>query len=83
MHEHRISRPRTKASTALRARNSALLRISEAASPAPATSSEQILRIRNTSVTEFAFNPKRHQLVTYNTLPHLDAAAFRDWVTYA
>ena len=48
-----------------------------------ATSIELNLRIRNTAVTEFAFNPKRHQLVTYNTLPHLDAAAFRDWVTYA
>ena len=29
------------------------------------------LRIRNTSITEFAFTPKRHMLVTYNTLPHL------------
>ena len=51
---------------------------------APAATSIKLnLRIRNTAVTEFAFNPKRHQLVTYNTLPHLDAAAFRDWVTYA
>ena len=41
------------------------------------------LRIRNTAVSEFAFNPKRHQLLSYNTLPHLDAAPFRDWVTYA
>lgn len=49
----------------------------------PATSIELNLRIRNTAVTEFAFTPRRHQLVTYNTLPHLDAAEFRDWVTYA
>ena len=48
-----------------------------------ATSIELNLRIRNTAVTEFAFTPRRHQLVTYNTLPHLDAAQFRDWVTYA
>lgn len=41
------------------------------------------LRIRNTALTEFAFNPKRHMLVSYNALPHLDAAPYRDWVTYA
>ena len=41
------------------------------------------MRIRNSAVTEFQFNPKRHTLLTYNTLPHLDAPAFADWVTYA
>jgi broad specificity phosphatase PhoE len=41
------------------------------------------LRIRNCSVTEFAFTPKRHMLVTYNTLPHLDAPEHADWITYA
>ncbi len=41
------------------------------------------LRMRNTSVTEFAFTPKRHMLVTYNTLPHLDGAQFEGWVTHA
>ena len=41
------------------------------------------LRIRNTSVTEFAFTPKRHMLVTYNTLPHLDGPAYEDWITYS
>ncbi len=49
----------------------------------PATSIELNLRIRNTAVTEFVFNPRRHQLLSYNTLPHLDAAEYRDWVTYA
>lgn len=48
--------------------------------PAP-TTIELNLRIRNTSITEFAFTPKRHMLVTYNTLPHLEDKA--DWVTYA
>ncbi|OYZ03394.1 MAG: histidine phosphatase family protein, partial [Polaromonas sp. 28-63-22] len=38
----------------------------------PETTIELNLRIRNCSVTEFAFTPKRHMLVTYNTLPHLD-----------
>jgi broad specificity phosphatase PhoE len=41
------------------------------------------LRIRNTSVTEFAFTPKRHMLVGYNAVPHLDAPKYKDWVTYA
>ena len=47
------------------------------------TTIELNLRIRNTAVTEFAFTPKRHMLVTYNTLPHLDGPAYEDWVTYA
>jgi broad specificity phosphatase PhoE len=40
------------------------------------------MRIRNTGITEFAFTPKRHMLVTFNAIPHLDAPAYRDWVTY-
>ncbi|MBU1357269.1 MAG: histidine phosphatase family protein [Gammaproteobacteria bacterium] len=47
------------------------------------TTIELNLRIRNTAVSEFAFTPKRHMLVTYNTLPHLDGPAYEDWVTYA
>ena len=47
----------------------------------PETTIELNLRIRNSSVTEFAFTPKRHMLVTYNTLPHLEELP--DWVTYA
>ena len=39
------------------------------------------LRIRNCSITEFAYTPKRHMLVTYNTLPHLEDLP--DWVTYS
>lgn len=50
---------------------------------APRTTIELNLRIRNSSVTEFAFTPKRHVLVTYNTLPHLDQPELADWVTYA
>jgi broad specificity phosphatase PhoE len=48
---------------------------------APETTIELNLRIRNSSITEFAFTPKRHMLVTYNTLPHLEELP--DWVTYA
>lgn len=49
----------------------------------PEATIELNLRIRNASVTEFAFTPKRHMLVTYNTLPHLDSPEHKDWVTYA
>jgi len=41
------------------------------------------MRVRNSSITEFAFTPKRHMLVTYNTLPHLDGPAYEGWVTYS
>lgn len=41
------------------------------------------MRIRNSALTEFAFTPKRHMLLSYNHLPHLDHPDRRDWVTYA
>ncbi len=47
----------------------------------PEMTIELNLRIRNSSVTEFAYTAKRHMLVTYNTLPHLDDLP--QWVTYA
>ena len=49
----------------------------------PETTIELNLGIRNCSVTEFAFSPKRHRLVTFNTLPHLDAPEHASWVTFA
>ena len=49
----------------------------------PETTIELNLRIRNTSVTEFTFNPKRMMLVMYNAIPHLDAPEYTDWVTYS
>ena len=39
------------------------------------------LRMRNSAVTEFAFTPKRHALVTFNTLPHLEGVD-PSWVTH-
>ena len=27
--------------------------------------------------------PKGHRLISYNTLSHLDAPEYRDWVTFA
>ncbi|MBX3635255.1 MAG: histidine phosphatase family protein [Rubrivivax sp.] len=49
----------------------------------PASVIELNMRIRNSALTEFAFTPKRHMLVAYNHLPHLDSAERRDWVTFA
>ncbi len=46
----------------------------------PEKTIELNLRIRNCSITEFAYTPKRHMLVTYNTLPHLEDLP--DWITY-
>ncbi len=41
------------------------------------------LRIRNSAVTEFAFSPKRHHLLSFNHLPHLHLPERAEWVTYA
>ena len=48
----------------------------------PESTIELNMRIRNTSITEFAFTPKRHMLVCYNAVPHLDDAEHAGWVTY-
>lgn len=48
----------------------------------PETTIELNMRIRNTSITEFAFTPKRLMLVCYNAIPHLDDPALASWVTY-
>jgi broad specificity phosphatase PhoE len=47
------------------------------------TTIELNLRIRNSALTEFAFTPKRHMLVSYNHLPHLDHPEHAGWVTYS
>jgi broad specificity phosphatase PhoE len=41
------------------------------------------LRIRNSAVTELVASPKRHSLLSFNTLPHLHQPGLADWVTYA
>lgn len=41
------------------------------------------MRLRNTAVTEFAFNPKRHALLSFNSLAHLEPPQYTDWQTYA
>jgi len=49
----------------------------------PETTIELNMRIRNTAVTEFVFNPKRHTLLSFNNLPHLDGAEYAPWITYS
>ena len=49
----------------------------------PETTIELNMRIRNSAITEFAFNPKRHTLVTFNSLPHLEHADHASWITHA
>jgi broad specificity phosphatase PhoE len=50
---------------------------------APQTTIDLNLRIRNSSITEFAFTPKRHMLVGYNAIPHLEHPDYAQWVTYS
>ena len=57
--------------------------VSHVLGTSPQTMIELNMRIRNSAITEFAFTPKRHNLLSYNTLPHLDHPERADWVTYA
>jgi broad specificity phosphatase PhoE len=41
------------------------------------------MRLRNSAITEFAVTPRRHALVSFNGLPHLDTPALRDWHSHA
>lgn len=41
------------------------------------------LRIRNCSLSQFSYNAKKHSLMTYNMLPHLDSPEHQSWITYA
>jgi len=47
------------------------------------TTIELNLRIRNTAITEFIFNPKGHRLLSYNNLPHLEGEDYKQWLTFA
>ena len=49
----------------------------------PAAAVELNLRIRNSSLSEFAATPRRHHLVSFNGLPHLDTNADAALTTYA
>ena len=50
----------------------------------PAESTIELnMRIRNTAVSEFNFNPKRMSLISFNNLPHLDGSDYANWITHA
>jgi broad specificity phosphatase PhoE len=49
----------------------------------PETTIELNMRLRNSAVSEFTFNPKRHTLLTFNTLPHLTDPSLASSITYA
>jgi len=49
----------------------------------PETSIELNMRMRNSAVSEFSFNPKRHSLISFNSLPHLETPSHKDWATFA
>lgn len=46
------------------------------------TTIELNLRMRNCSLTEFAYTPKRHMLVSFNALPHFEHPDCARWMTY-
>ena len=49
----------------------------------PETSIELNLRIRNSAVSEFSFNPKRYHLMSFNHVTHLETPEYKDWITFA
>lgn len=49
----------------------------------PETSIELNLRIRNSAVSEFSFNPKRYHLMSFNHVTHLETPSHKDWITFA
>jgi len=49
----------------------------------PATAVELNMRIRNSALTEFATTPRRHSLISFNGLPHLDTDPDATLITYA
>jgi broad specificity phosphatase PhoE len=56
--------------------------VSQVLNAPPATAVELNLRIRNSSLTEFASTPRRHHLVSFNGLTHLEVAE-PSLITYA
>jgi broad specificity phosphatase PhoE len=47
------------------------------------TAIELNLRIRNSAVSELVFTPRRHSLLSFNTLPHLQGPERAGWITYS
>ena len=41
------------------------------------------LRLRNSAVTEFQVTPRRHVLLSFNGIGHLEHGVGADWITWA
>ena len=57
--------------------------VAQALRAPPTTAIELNLRIRNCSLTEFASTARRHHLVSFNGLPHLDMQSDASLITHA
>lgn len=49
----------------------------------PETTIELNMQLRNTALTDVVATPRAVRLVSFNHLPHLDGAAYADWITHA
>jgi len=49
----------------------------------PETSIELNMRLRNSAVSELSFTAKRHSLISFNGVPHLETPSHKDWITFA
>lgn len=49
----------------------------------PETTIELNMQLQNTALTELVVTAHHARLVRFNTLPHLDDAAYTGWVTHA
>ncbi len=49
----------------------------------PAAVIDLNLHLRNSALCELRVDPRRHTLISFNTLPHLGGPEHRDWITYA
>ncbi len=49
----------------------------------PEKTIELNMQIRNSAVTEFLFTPKRHLLLSFNALAHLEGAEYESWISYS
>ncbi len=57
--------------------------VAAAMSAPPSAAVELNLRIRNSSLSEFTATPRRHHLVSFNAVPHLDTHPDRTLITHA
>ena len=57
--------------------------VAESLGAPPAAAVQLNLRIRNSALTEFTGNPRRHHLLSFNAVPHLELQNDAALITYA